>query len=634
MRRLKCRSGLSDSETVFARSTWLAVALLLSTAALTRQVVAPAGPGQGADTHTQQRIERLLVELEQHGAPSQTLAALRHELVSRPAAGTDVVPVDLVPLLCALLAFGMVLIAWRAREGRPSRRVFDDATAPATTAGIDQRLTYLANVSHEIRTPINTILGYTDVLCNDDPSAAEHVEYLETIRRNGDHLLAIVGDILDLSRLESGQLSAERIYCRLPELLHEVTALVRPEAELNGLGFEVVHRGALPEHVHTDPVRLRQILLNLLTNAVKFTEVGDIELAVGVENGEAGEPARLVFVVSDTGIGIDPAQLESLFDPFVQVPGAAPGAGGSGLGLTISRSFARMLGGDVSAESAPNVGSAFTVWIDPGPLDGESMLDGEAALAVQPATVTDVERVRVSGRVLLVEDGPDTQRLVAHFLRHAGARVWVASDGREGSDMAIEAVRSGAAFDLVLMDIEMPEMNGYDATRRVRDAGVNTPIVALTAYAGADEQQAALDAGCDEVVAKPVPRAVLLEVVQRHLNGGREALGEPVASMGEMLGSPELDTLTRMFVDLLEERVAEMEQAVGGDEGVQLQRLAHRLKGAAGSYGFLGISEAAAAVEAAARNGENTQACLESLARLCHQTRVSYPGAGSPAGSA
>jgi CheY-like chemotaxis protein/HPt (histidine-containing phosphotransfer) domain-containing protein len=240
------------------------------------------------------------------------------------------------------------------------------------------------------------------------------------------------------------------------------------------------------------------------------------------------------------------------------------------------------------------------------------------------------ERIRVSGRVLLVEDGPDTQRLVSHFLRYAGARVWVVGNGREAVETAVEAQRSGAPFHLILMDIEMPEMNGYEATRRLRGAGVRSPIVALTAYAEPEEREAALGAGCHEVVSKPVPRAVLLDAVQRYLAPAEPAVADkPETTMGDLMGGPELDMLTRMFVSVLEQRVTEMEAALAEREALRLQRLAHRLKGAAGSYGFVGISDAAAAVEAAARSGEDALALLAELRAACGRAQASY-GTGTP----
>jgi signal transduction histidine kinase/CheY-like chemotaxis protein/HPt (histidine-containing phosphotransfer) domain-containing protein len=610
---------------------WLGVALLFAVAAVSVQldrVAAGGRVGQRIDGPRALRVHALLAALDAGAASPQAIAALRREL--RPLVGDPVVPVagDLVPALLAFLALAMVLLGWR--DHRPAAPAAEAAAAPRA----EGRLQYLANVSHEIRTPINTILGFTDVLCNDDPSPEEHVAYLETIRRNGDHLLAIVGDILDLSRVESGQLEVQRVRCRLPDLVHEVAALVRPEAEQKGLDFEAVNRGALPEYVQADPVRLRQVLLNLLTNAVKFTDVGFVTLEVSVDDlGPAGA-SRVVFEVSDSGLGIAPGQLETLFEPFVQAPGANQRGGGTGLGLAIARRFARMLGGDVTAESRPDEGSRFTATIDPGPLENATMLGADEALVARETPVPP-ERIRVSGRVLLVEDGPDTQRLVAHFLRHAGARVWVAGDGREGFETAVEAQRSGAPFHLLLMDMEMPEMNGYEATRRLRGAGVRTPVVALTAYAEPEEQEAALAAGCNEVVSKPVPRAVLLDVVRRYLQPDEVAtVDKPETTMSDLIGGPELDTLTRMFVSVLEQRVGEMEAALADREAVRLQRLAHRLKGAAGSYGFAGISDAAAAVEAAARSGEDAQTLLAALRAACHHARVSYARGSTRSGAA
>jgi signal transduction histidine kinase len=385
---------------------------------------------------------------------------------------------------------------------------------------------FLANMSHEIRTPMTAILGFADLLIgrledSDDLAAAQ------TIKRNGDHLLAIINDILDLSKIEAGKFDAERVTCSPGRILDEINALIRVRAEAKGLPLIVEYDGPVPETVVTDPTRLRQILINLVGNAVKFTETGEVRTVVRLVQGPFETPG-LQFEVRDTGIGMTEEQLAKLFTPFVQGDSSTSRQfGGTGLGLAISSRLAGMLGGDISVKSVPAVGSTFTLTIATGPLNAVKMLD-EPCSAPSRAETARREPSQLPPalgcHVLLVEDGPDNQRLISLLLEKAGARVSIAGNGVEALEKTLPGWSHGEdvqpptpePFDVILMDIQMPVMDGHEATRRLRKSGWRGPIIALSAHAMEHEIEKILAAGCNEYMAKPIQRDQLLRLVAKH----------------------------------------------------------------------------------------------------------------------
>jgi signal transduction histidine kinase/ActR/RegA family two-component response regulator len=375
---------------------------------------------------------------------------------------------------------------------------------------------FLANMSHEIRTPITAIVGFADVVLEPDQTLSDRHDLLQVIRRNARHLLDLINDILDVSKIEAGQMSVERIPCELQQLVAEAVSLVRPRVTEKGLELKVVFDGAIPRKIQTDPLRLRQILVNLIGNAQKFTEQGSIELRVSSElKGSDGGNCKVRFSVTDTGIGMTSEQATRLFRPFTQADGSTSRRfGGTGLGLSISKSLANLLGGDVDVISRAGWGSTFTAVIDGGPTHGIEMLADptESELARPRPDPAKTPEIMLRGRILLAEDGPDNQRLISLHLRRAGAEVEIADNGQ----IAVDRVR-GEHFDLVLMDMQMPELDGYAATSKLRSCGCRLPILALTAHAMAEDRAKCLAAGCDDYLTKPVDKVKLLTVVRDHL---------------------------------------------------------------------------------------------------------------------
>jgi len=478
---------------------------------------------------------------------------------------------------------------------------------------------FLAHTSHEIRTPMTALVGYTELLGDPDLSPAERAEGLATIRRNGEHLMTIVNDILDLSKIESGRMTIERMACSPFALVAEVAAVLRPRAAHDGLDVEVGYRSPLPETIETDPTRLRQILLNLVGNAIKFTPRGSVRLEVGPV-----EDTRLCFEVIDTGIGLDAEQQARLFTAFSQADASTTRRfGGTGLGLAISKRLAGMLGGDLRVRSLPGEGSTFTLTIDVGSLAGVRLLDRPPevrAAAERPEPSAD-ERQALRGRILLAEDGLDARRLLARHLRAAGAEVETAENGLVACELALRAAEAGAPYDLILMDMQMPELDGYAAAARLRAAGYRGPIVALTAHAMEDERARCLGAGCDGFATKPILRRTLIEVARAYLAPGGAA---PLVSA--LAADAEIARLLDGFVGRLPERLGAMERALGARDLVGLADLAHQLKGAATGYGFPTITEAAAELEAVAAARGEVERALAALADVCRRAAARPAG--------
>jgi CheY-like chemotaxis protein len=324
--------------------------------------------------------------------------------------------------------------------------------------------------------------------------------------------LGLLTDILDLSRIEAGKTTLEKADYPLRQIMEDVMSAVGLRAEEKGLSLKVDYGAALPEVIHTDPLRLRQILVNLVGNAVKFTDRGEVRIAVRCLR-TADRAAKIQFAVSDTGIGIAAERIVDLFQPFTQVDTSSTRLyGGTGLGLAISRRLAKALGGDIEVVSQYGKGSTFTLSIEAGLPEA---IQGPPAVGEEPTP--DPQQPGLQGRVLLAEDVPDVQHVVARILRVGNVQVETAENGRVACEMAEKSRAEGRPYDLILMDIRMPEMDGYAATQWLREHGWEGPIVALTAYAMAGDREKSLAAGCNDYVAKPLAARELRELLARYL---------------------------------------------------------------------------------------------------------------------
>jgi len=377
-------------------------------------------------------------------------------------------------------------------------------------------------MSHEIRTPLTSNNGFTDLLMNDPEvanSPSQRHEALDPIKRNSQHLLEIINDLLDLSKIEADQVTMEVLPTSPAELVDAVLQLLQAKADGKGIRLSASYETAIPTQIRTDPTRLRQILLNLVANAIKFTEVGGVNVVVRFV--EDATP-RLEFDITDTGIGIASEDQERLFQAFGQADASTTRRfGGTGLGLIISKRLAAKMGGDIQlVRSSPGKGSTFRFTLPTGELDHvETVIPKQAPKPTMPTPIessTTPSKPPLSGfHLLLAEDGPDNQKIITYFLKKAGAEVTLAENGELAVEAALRAEKEGTPFNAILMDMQMPVMDGYQAAQKLRSAHYKGKIIALTANAMSEDRDRCLDAGCDDFASKPVNRAELIEQILR-----------------------------------------------------------------------------------------------------------------------
>ncbi len=496
---------------------------------------------------------------------------------------------------------------------------------------------FLANMSHEIRTPMTAILGFADLMLSPSQTMSDQINSLQVVRRNARHLMDLINDILDISKIEADKMTLEKIPCDMAQIAVEVASMLRPRALAKQLSLQVQFVGLIPTQICTDPLRLKQVLMNLTGNAIKFTEKGEVCIKVSVTKEPSG--GRATFDISDTGIGMTPEQTKKLFQPFVQADESMTRKyGGSGLGLVISKRLAAFMGGDVSVASEPGKGSTFTFYVDSGPLENVPMREGlsESLLAMaDEGTLT--EDITLHGKILLAEDGLDNQQLLTMHLTMAGAELVLAENGR----IAVEKLRT-EKFDLVLMDMQMPELDGYGATNQLRKLGFTLPIIALTAHAMAGDRARCIAAGCTDYLTKPIDRELLLRTVASYLeqtkaSGNALPQAAPAAQPKRpvqqapkpllavsVTPTPPAAPPTRTdavatamkkavagFTSRLPDRVSSLLSLSAAADMEELRRLVHQLKGAGTGYGFPKITERAAHTESLIK----TSAAVEEIRR-------------------
>lgn len=421
-------------------------------------------------------------------------------------------------------------ISAQKRASDELRRAKEDADAANVL-----KSEFLANMSHEIRTPMTAILGFAELLLNEKLSEQARLDFASRIRSNGDHLLHLIDDILDLSKFEAGRVPTEKIDFALGEGLTEVIRTVRPLGTKKGLDVRLEVVGQIPRILNSDPHRFRQIILNLLGNAIKFTAKGSVALKARYVDD------TLIVDVQDTGIGMNDEQSARLFHAFQQADSSVTRKfGGTGLGLALSRRIAQALGGSLAlSHSAPGQGSTFTLKLKApanaahGWLRAADLAEGHAPIATIEATSVPAPATKALAgtKILLVEDSTDNEKLMRLYLEAAGAKISSAQDGQQAIDRA-----SADDFDVVLMDVQMPGLDGLEATRRLRAQGYGRPIIALTAHALPEEIEKSMAAGCDMHVTKPISKADLIAAIERVLETGAKPI-RAVTTNGAKTGS-------------------------------------------------------------------------------------------------
>lgn len=473
---------------------------------------------------------------------------------------------------------------------------------------------FLANVSHEIRTPLNSIIGYTQVLDDSQASVQEKQQATRAINSSGQYLLNIINDVLDLSKIEAGKIHLQNIDTCTVSLLNEVQSYMRRFAEEKSLQFNLQLHFPLPHYINTDPTRLKQILLNLCNNAIKFTDQGQVELQVYFDSYKR----RLIFVVSDSGVGMSEEQQLRLFTAFSQGSSAINRKyGGTGLGLYISKQLIEIMGGHIKVTSQEGEGSQFAVYLPWSEARNKAMLTSqkEADDIAQQYQHNDLKIPRLSGHILCVDDNQDNLQLVAYLLRKTGVKISLASSGIEALELA-----KRHNFELVLMDMQMPDMDGLETTRRLLSSGIQCPILMLTANVDSESIKQVMQAGASGHFGKPIKTeafyAKLSELMDLHTHNPIEhQTSQP---------SSEFERLIEDYKASFGTKISDIQSAVEQQNWNEVQQLMHKLKGSAGSYGFDRISELAKQVEdnLTQQQSEDATASLTQLIELMRDTRA------------
>lgn len=398
----------------------------------------------------------------------------------------------------------------REVEAKVAARTSELKEAQLTAETANQtKSEFLANMSHEIRTPLAAIIGFSELLSNPEVNSDDKNKFVAAIKRNGELLATIINDILDLSKVEAGKLEINNREISTAEVATDITVLLGRTALDKGIALNVSTEKNVPKIITTDPLRLKQVLINIIGNAIKFTEKGAVTVKLRFEK-KSENSGILAFDVSDTGQGINPSEVIKLFKVFSQADSSSKRHfAGTGLGLALSKNLANLLGGDVVLyESSPQKGSTFTVTIDSGPVL-QAQADNDGVRRKVEGAISKVSEISLDGvKVLVVDDSVDNQFLVGWILNQAGAEVETAENG----EIAVKKTRHGK-YDMVLMDLQMPIKDGYEATEELRREGYRLPIIAVTAYARADDRNYCLAHGFDEHVSKPINRKALIEKI-------------------------------------------------------------------------------------------------------------------------
>jgi len=535
--------------------------------------------------------------------------------------------VSLLAMLAVLLSIGVVIARIVVRYVSDKNRMLalKNAELHAARAKADEatraKSEFLANMSHEIRTPLTTILGFSESLVEEEPSEDERRRAVLAISNSGKHLYDIINDILDISKIEAGKLEVETVAVSPLDVVKDAVCIIENKAAERDLQLHIEYDLPIPQTIVTDPIRLKQILLNLCGNAVKFTEAGSITVRLGYN----ANTNQMLFSVRDTGIGMTPEQVDRVFFLFQQAEKSTSRFyGGTGLGLSISKQLAQRLGGDIECRSEVGKGTTFIVSVSAGEREPAQWINEQFTWADNLRAASHVSGIpQLTGNVLLAEDSTDIQALILMYLKKAGVAAVGVANGAE----AVQEALSGH-FDLVLMDVQMPVMDGLSAIRQMREQGLNTPIVALTANATREDERLCLSCGADGFLAKPVDVNVFYNMLEQYLSPDKAL---PAATPGDGRGvapviedsgfDSQMQQLIRSFVSGLPATVKEITSYFRQEQWQELLSTSHRLKGAGGAFGYPELSEISRNImeKVKQKNHQELQELIERLNQHCRQ---------------
>ena len=516
-------------------------------------------------------------------------------------------------LLCWVMVWASIILSSLVVKLQKQKQILSDQSADIKKARDDAmqanlaKSNFLANMSHEIRTPLTSIIGFAESCVDIDQTSKERSKATKTIINNGKHLMHIINEILDLSKIEAGKLEVEISPFSILSMLDDVNQLVSIMAKDKGIKYDINYIYPLPETIKSDELRLKQILLNLCSNAIKFTPVGHVDLSMSYEE----ESSMLIFEVVDTGIGLTEEQQENIFKPFEQADVSITRKfGGTGLGLTLSYQFVELLKGELLVESKVNHGSRFTVKINIPKVDSSDLI---YASNHEHAWISDVknhtERTLFQGKVLVAEDNLDIQDLVRLLFKRVGINPDIVDNGQ----LAVERALS-EGYDLILMDMQMPVMDGLTAMNKLKQLNCNTPVIAMTANAMKKDRDNCKEAGFSDFVSKPIDRSYFYSILKDYLRPRKKLeVDETVLTSNLLNDEPDLIDLIDKFMA----RLPSMQDAinVAHSEGSteEFSGLIHQLKGVGGGYGYPMLTDLCTKIEfqITAKNTQNVITLIE-----------------------
>lgn len=473
------------------------------------------------------------------------------------------------------------------------------------------KTTFLANMSHEIRTPLTAIIGFTEQILNKELSHDEQNNIKQTIIRNSKHLQTLINETLDLSKIEAGEFEVEMTATSPVQINYEIESIIAQRAQDKGLSFIVNNEFPLPSSIITDSIRLKQILLNLCSNAIKFTHYGKIQLDTKYDE----KNNLITFSVSDSGIGLSESEQNKIFNPFTQADASTTRKyGGTGLGLSISSLLAKELGGTLKCISEKDIGSQFIITLPSGIHGKIKMINSSEAYTTVPSNSLDNLQIKqLKGKILLAEDVKDNQDLISMYVRQTGAELDIVSNGEDAINKALEN-----DYDLILMDMQMPKIDGIEAISILRKKGYPKPIVSLTANAMLADQNRCIKAGANQFLAKPIVLNEFYNTVNKFL---KEKVKKTEVTQVDSKVTSGLERLTENFIAELPKKVSDINQALSNQSWEKIEYVSHFLKGVGGSFGFPEITESATLVNDAIRvkNYDQISKLANNLTTICNE---------------